>query len=135
MAIHIMETWKSHGMDYLDFKNDNFFFLSCLEAKIKKGDNVLKCMLSTTSLANYMKIYLHYSNMVQSKHCPSNVLHRVHMEDTLAWEYDLYSKIGYSHVLADATSDYATGAVLSMKDDDGKWHPCAYLSKGLNDIE
>ena len=33
------------------------------------------------------------------------------------------------------TSDYATGAVLSMKDDDGKWHPCAYLSKGLNDVE
>ena len=32
-------------------------------------------------------------------------------------------------------SDYATGAVLSMKDDDGKWHPCAYLSKGLNDVE
>ena len=37
-------------------------------------------------------------------------------------------------VEADA-SDYATGAVLSMKDDDGKWHPCAYLSKGLNNIE
>ena len=32
-------------------------------------------------------------------------------------------------------SDYATGAVLSMKDDDGKWHPCAYLFKGLNDVE
>ena len=32
-------------------------------------------------------------------------------------------------------SDCATGAVLSMKDDDGKWHPCAYLFKGLNDVE
>ena len=32
-------------------------------------------------------------------------------------------------------SYYATRAVLSMKDDDGKWHPCAYLSKGLSDIE
>ena len=32
-------------------------------------------------------------------------------------------------------SDYATGAVLSMKDDNGKWPPCAYLSKGLNDIK
>ena len=32
-------------------------------------------------------------------------------------------------------SDYTTGTVLSMKDDDGMWHPCAYLSKGLNDIE
>ena len=32
-------------------------------------------------------------------------------------------------------SDYATEAVLSMKDDDRKWHPCAYLSKGLNDVE
>ena len=32
-------------------------------------------------------------------------------------------------------SDYATGAILSMKDDNGKWHPCAYLSKGLNDVE
>jgi hypothetical protein len=32
-------------------------------------------------------------------------------------------------------SDYATGAVLSMKCDDGKWHPCAYLSKSLNNVE
>ena len=32
-------------------------------------------------------------------------------------------------------SDFTTGAVLPMKCDDGKWHPCAYLSKGLNDIE
>ena len=32
-------------------------------------------------------------------------------------------------------SDFATGAVLSMKCDDDKWHPCAYLSKGLNDVE
>ena len=32
-------------------------------------------------------------------------------------------------------SDFATRAVLSMKCDDRKQHPCAYLSKGLNDIE
>jgi len=32
-------------------------------------------------------------------------------------------------------SDFATGAVLSMKCDDDKWHPCAYLSKGLNDVK
>ena len=32
-------------------------------------------------------------------------------------------------------SEYATGAVLSMLQDDGKWHPCAYLSKGFNDTE
>jgi len=32
-------------------------------------------------------------------------------------------------------SDFPTGAVLSMKCDDGKWHPCAYVSKGLNDVE
>jgi len=32
-------------------------------------------------------------------------------------------------------SDFATGAVLSMKCDDDKWHSCAYLSKGLNDVE
>jgi len=32
-------------------------------------------------------------------------------------------------------SNFATGAVLSMKCDDNKWHPCAYLSKGLNDVE
>ena len=31
--------------------------------------------------------------------------------------------------------DFATGAVLSMLCDDEKWHPCAYLSKGLNDVE
>jgi len=31
--------------------------------------------------------------------------------------------------------DFATGTVLSMKCDDDKWHPCAYLSKGLNDVE
>ena len=33
------------------------------------------------------------------------------------------------------TSYYATGAVLSMKDVDGKCHPCVYLSKGLNYVE
>ena len=77
------------------------FFLSCLGAKIKKRDNVLKCTLSTMSHANHMKIYLHYSNMVWSKHCPLNVLHGVHVEDTLVWKYNLYSKIDYSHVLAD----------------------------------
>ena len=32
-------------------------------------------------------------------------------------------------------SDYATGAVLSMLCEDEKWHPCAFLSKGLNDVE
>ena len=32
-------------------------------------------------------------------------------------------------------SDYATGMVLSMLCKDEKWHPCAFLSKGLNDVE
>jgi len=32
-------------------------------------------------------------------------------------------------------SDYATGAVLSMLCEDEKWHLCAFLSKGLNDVE
>jgi len=32
-------------------------------------------------------------------------------------------------------SDSATGAVLSMLCEDEKWHPCAFLSKGLNDVE
>ena len=32
-------------------------------------------------------------------------------------------------------SEYATGAVLSMLQDDDKWHPCAYLSKGFNNTE
>ena len=30
---------------------------------------------------------------------------------------------------------YAMGAVLSMLQDDGKWHPCTYLSKEFNDTE
>jgi RNase H-like domain found in reverse transcriptase len=28
-----------------------------------------------------------------------------------------------------------TGAILSMLCEDEKWHPCAYLSQGLNDVE
>ena len=32
-------------------------------------------------------------------------------------------------------SDFTTRAVLSMLCKDKKWHPCAYLSKGLNDVE
>ena len=32
-------------------------------------------------------------------------------------------------------SEYATGAVLSMLQDDGKLHSCAYLSTGFNDME
>jgi len=32
-------------------------------------------------------------------------------------------------------SDFATGAVLSMKCKDDKWRPCAFYSKSLNDVE
>ena len=32
-------------------------------------------------------------------------------------------------------SDYATGGVLSMKCEDGRWRPVAFLSKLLNKIE
>jgi len=32
-------------------------------------------------------------------------------------------------------SDYATGGVLSMKYEDKKWRPVAYISKSLNNIE
>ena len=32
-------------------------------------------------------------------------------------------------------SEYTTGMILSMLQDDGKWHPCAYLSKGFNNTE
>ena len=32
-------------------------------------------------------------------------------------------------------SDFATGAVLSQLAPDGKWHPCAYISKSLSPIE
>jgi len=31
--------------------------------------------------------------------------------------------------------DFATGAVLLMLCEDEKWHLCAFLSKGLNDIK
>ena len=33
------------------------------------------------------------------------------------------------------TSDYATGGVLSMECEDGKWRPVAFLSKLLNKTE
>jgi len=32
-------------------------------------------------------------------------------------------------------SDFATGAVLFMLCEDEKWHLCAFLSKGLNDVK
>jgi len=32
-------------------------------------------------------------------------------------------------------SDFAMGAVLSMKCEDDKWRPCAFYSKSLNDVE
>jgi len=38
------------------------------------------------------------------------------------------------HIKLDA-SDFTTGAVLSMKCDDGKWHLCTYVSKDLNNVE
>jgi len=37
-------------------------------------------------------------------------------------------------VEADA-SDYATGGVLSVKCEDGKWRPAAFISKSLNTTE
>ena len=33
------------------------------------------------------------------------------------------------------TSDYATGAILSMKCKDNKWRPCAFYSKLLSNVE
>ena len=33
------------------------------------------------------------------------------------------------------TSDYATGGVLSLKCEDGKWRPVAFISKSLNATE
>jgi hypothetical protein len=33
------------------------------------------------------------------------------------------------------TSDYATGAILSQKDDEGKLHPVAFLSKSMAPAE
>ena len=33
------------------------------------------------------------------------------------------------------TSDYAAGVVLSMKCEDGKWRPVAFISKSLNTME
>jgi len=39
------------------------------------------------------------------------------------------------HVEVDS-SNYATGAVLSqLDDDDGKWHPIAFFSRALSDVE
>ena len=38
------------------------------------------------------------------------------------------------HIKYDA-SDFATGAVLSQLAPDGKWHPCAYISKLLSPTE
>ena len=32
-------------------------------------------------------------------------------------------------------SDYATGSVLSMECEDGKWRPVTFLSKSLNKTE
>jgi len=37
-------------------------------------------------------------------------------------------------VEADA-SNFATGGVLSIKCDDNKWRPVAYISKSLNEME
>jgi RNase H-like domain found in reverse transcriptase len=44
------------------------------------------------------------------------------------------SKSGRFQVEAD-TSGYATGAVLSQLQDDGKWHPVGFLSKSLSEAE
>ena len=32
-------------------------------------------------------------------------------------------------------SDYATGGVLSIEEEDGKWRPVAFLSKSLNETK
>ena len=32
-------------------------------------------------------------------------------------------------------SEYMTGVVLSMLQNDGKWHPCTYLSKEFNNTK
>jgi hypothetical protein len=44
------------------------------------------------------------------------------------------SDTGKFRVEADA-SNFATGAVLSQLQDDGKWHPVGFISKSLSDVE
>ena len=33
------------------------------------------------------------------------------------------------------SSNFATGAILSQEGEDGKWHPVAFMSKSLNEVE
>lgn len=33
------------------------------------------------------------------------------------------------------TSGFASGAILSMLCNDGKWRPCAFISKGFGEVE
>ena len=82
------------------------------------------------------------------------LLHKLTRKDQ-KWEYDAVHQKAFDELKAQFTkkpilmmvditkelhieldaSNFATGAVLSMKCDDGKWLPCAYLSKGLNDVK
>ena len=46
----------------------------------------------------------------------------------------IYPLLSWLWVEADM-SDFAMGAVLSMKGEDEKWRPCTFYSKSLSDVE
>jgi len=62
-------------------------------------------------------------------------------EQKLEWEirqeksFKVLKKLDKKMRMEVDASDYMTGEVLSMKCNDGKWRPVAYLSKLLNEIE
>ncbi len=63
-----------------------------------------------------------------------------HMFDELKAKFCEYPVLVISDItkpfrLNTDASDFATGAVLYMKAEDDKWHPCAYMSKSLSDTE
>ena len=43
--------------------------------------------------------------------------------------------ISHTYKLEADSSNFATGAILSQEGEDGKWHPVAFMSKSLNEVE
>ncbi|VDC03698.1 unnamed protein product [Peniophora sp. CBMAI 1063] len=104
-------------------------------------------------LQSFLGFYNFYHRFIKDFSHVSRPLHR--LTGDVPWEWGIEQQLAFEElklcvtsepvlvipvddspfrVEADA-SDFATGAVLSQKAADGKWHPVAYFSKSLSEAE
>jgi hypothetical protein len=122
----------------------------------KKVDGVIKWPTPKTvkELQAFLGFANFYRRFIQDFSKLASPLHALTKKDA-KWEWSDVQQLAFDAIKAKFTtypilrypdpskplkieadsSGYATGGVLLMLEDDGKWYPCAYISSSLSDVE